>query len=108
MATLGEELAADLADAIGIYEQSFTWNGTGYACVINAGTSILTTSKALFPGAVYPKVGNTIVVAGKNRQVKKVGKAGFEAKAGGYVEDKPFVDDPSAPGLDIEFGTFAG
>ena len=105
--SLGEELAADLAAAIGGYEQRFIWRGTSYACVINHDTSILATSKALFAAGNYPQIGHTITVAGIARQVKQVGKAGLEAKAGGFEETRPFVDDPSSPGLDIAFGTFS-
>jgi hypothetical protein len=104
---LGDELADDLAAAIADYEQTFTWHGSPYDCVINHETSILSTAKSLFAGAVYPQIGDTIRVAGVDRQIKQIGKAGLEAKAGGFQEDRPFVNDPSSPGLDIMFGTFA-
>jgi hypothetical protein len=83
---------------------SFLWNGATISAVI--GARALVAAKTSFPGAAYPKVGDTITVTGKKRQVKALANSGLELIAGGSREDLPFVDDPGDPGLQISFGTF--
>ncbi len=104
MTGLGGELAADLAAAIEVYEQSFFWRGFEYPCVISSRSSTLIVAKALFPVGGYPPRGESIIVAGKNRQVVKLNNSALRPSMGGLVEDKPFVDDPTDPALVIEFG----
>lgn len=77
MSSLADELAADLADAIGGYEQTFDWNGLGgIPCVrrnmpsgadvqeaggliLNA-DYVLIVSKASFPNGLFPQTGDLV------------------------------------------------
>jgi len=103
---LGEELAADMLEAIGDYEESFIWEGVTYACVINHTNSSLVVAKSLFNAAVYPEFGDQIEVAAKIYQVKSLNDSEGFLTAGGIVEDRPFVDAASSPALRIGFGKF--
>lgn len=74
--SLRDELAADLANAVSLYEQSFEWEGDTYACVRrdiptamelqNAGGTIdgvnywLVVPKAVFEDEVFPAQGDLI------------------------------------------------
>jgi hypothetical protein len=76
MTTLREELAADMADAIEDYEQSFSWQGDTYACVrsdkptamalmteggfIDGQSYTLVVAKSLFTDGNYPQKGDLI------------------------------------------------
>jgi len=101
---LGAELAADMAAAIEVYDQSFFWRGFQYPCVISSRSSTLIVAKALFTGGEYPARGDAIMIAGKNRQVVKLNNSALRPSLGGLIEDRPFVDDPADPALSIEFG----
>ncbi len=104
---LYDGIADALAEAIATYDQSFEWQGGTYGCVLDANSSTLVTSKVLFSDGIYPRSGDVIRVAGKDRQVAKVANSSIEFVAGGYVEAAgPFVDDPTNPGLAITFDTF--
>lgn len=74
MSTLREQLAADMAEAISSYEQTFEWRGKTYPCVrrdlssgvqwleggnINGISYTLIVAKAAFIGA-FPKVDDLI------------------------------------------------
>src|SRR5438105_1569139 len=102
--SLGEELALDMAAAIEGYEQSFFWRSAEYPCVIASGKDTLIVAKSLFVNAQYPPRGDSILVAGQNRQVVKLNNSALKFSVDGLVEDKPFVDDPTDPALLVEFG----
>jgi hypothetical protein len=102
--SLGAFLAADLVAAIADYDQTFYWRGFAYPCVISYHSSTLIVAKALFPNSDYPQRGDSIIVASKTRQVVKLNNSALTPTMGGLVEDRPFVDDPSDPGLSIQFG----
>ena len=104
---LTDGLTDALAEAIEAYDQSFTWEGNTYGCVLDVSTSTLVTSKALFSGNGYPEVGDVIKVLGKSYPVQSVANAGMELVPGGLVQTQgPFVDDPTNPALAIVFDTF--
>jgi len=103
---LGEELDADMIEAIEDYEETFIWEGVTYACVINHTNSSLIVAKSLFTAAAYPEFGDQIEVAGQTYQVKSLNDSEGFLTAGGIVEDRPFVDAPSSPALRIGFGKF--
>jgi hypothetical protein len=103
---LGQELDADMIEAIGDYEETFIWGGVTYACVINHTNSSLIVAKSLFNAAVYPQFGDQIEVAGQTYQVKSLNDSEGFLTAGGIVEDRPFVDAASSPALRIGFGKF--
>jgi hypothetical protein len=99
-------IAAALADAFSVAGGTFIWNGNSYGCVLNVESSVLVTSRALFPGAI-PKPGDAIRVVGKNRQVLSVANASTDLVPGGYVEPgAPYVDDPMSPAFSIHYGAF--
>jgi hypothetical protein len=85
---------------------SFVWKGATYGAILNHETHVLVTSKSFFAGRVFPPVGATILINGKERQVKKMANSGLELVAGGLREDVPFVDDAADPALEIEYGSF--
>ncbi len=103
---LGEELDADMLEAIGDYEETFIWEGVTYACVINHANSSLIVAKSLFTAAAYPQFGDQIEVASRIYQVKSLNDAEGFLTAGGLVQDRPFVDAPSSPAIRIGFGDF--
>jgi hypothetical protein len=103
---LGEELDADMLEAIEAYEETFIWEGVTYACVINHTNSSLIVAKSLFTAAAYPAFGDLIEVAAKTYQVKGLNDAEGFLTAGGLVQDRPFVDAPSSPAIRIAFGDF--
>ncbi len=49
---LYDGIADALAEAIEVYAQSFTWQGGDYGCVLDANSSTLVTSKALFSDGI--------------------------------------------------------
>jgi hypothetical protein len=104
MATLGDDLDADLQAAISDYGQSFIYRETSYPCVLSSHTSSLVVSKAVFPARKYPRFGDVITVTGKVCAVKGLNNSMSFLAAGGVVEDRPFIDDPNQPALIIEFG----
>jgi hypothetical protein len=107
--SLREEFEADLTDAISGFEQSFVWNGRRIACEINLRASRLTTSKSFFGdvGArVYPRCGQTLMIAGAKYQITRKGNASIKAVTGGFVEDPAFIDEPTNPALEIEYAHF--
>jgi hypothetical protein len=93
-----------LATSIEVDGGEFSWNGRDIAGVISGQT--ITAAKSSFP-AGYPPIGAAILVAGKKRQVKALANSMLELIPGGLRDKTPFVDDPSDPGLLIEFGSFA-
>jgi hypothetical protein len=107
--SLGQELDADLGDAVKAYEQNFTWNGRRISCVTNFRLSKLLTLKSFFGEAGnrnYPQCGQTILVGGEKYQITKKGEAQIKAVPGGFIEDPAFIDDPTDPALEIEFARF--
>jgi hypothetical protein len=107
--SIGAEFDADLADAVRTYEQSFLWNGRQISAVINYRLSRLVTSKSYFgdPGArTYPKCGQTLIIAGRKYQITRKGNAQIKAVTGGFIEDPPFIDEPTNPSLEIEYAHF--
>jgi hypothetical protein len=107
--SLGEELDGDLGEAIWAFEQSFIWNGRRIAAGINYRLSRILTAKSFFgdPGVrVYPKCGQTIMIAGKKYQITRKGNAQIKAVTGGFIEDPAFIDDPTNPALEIEYAHF--
>jgi predicted enzyme related to lactoylglutathione lyase len=109
MATLAQELDADLSDAIAFYEQSFKWLGRTISCVINFRMSKLIALKSSFGAAgqrVYPKCGQTIIIGSAKYQIVRKGNAAIKAVSGGFIEDPAFIDDPTDPSIDIEFAHF--
>ena len=107
--SLAEELDGDLAEAIPTLEQSFFWKGRQIAAVINYRLSRILTLKSFFglaQGRVYPKCGQTIMIAGNKYQITKKGNAAIKAVTGGFIEDPAFIDDPTNPALEIEYAHF--
>jgi hypothetical protein len=107
--TLAAELNADLGHAIASYEQSFTWSGRQISAVINYRLSRILTVKSFFGAVgnrVYPKCGQTVMIAGKKYQIVRKGNAQIKPVAGGFIEDPPFIDDPTNPSLEIEYARF--
>lgn len=107
--SLAEELDGDLGEAVASFEQSFTWNGRPIACVINYRLSKLLTLKSFFGntgGRVYPKCGQTLLIAGAKYQITRKGNAALKAVTGGFIEDPAFIDDPTDPALEIEYARF--
>ncbi len=98
-----------LTEAIGVYDQTFTWDGNEYGCILDASAAVLTTSKALFSDGNYPEVGDVIRVAGKDRQIIRRAGSAMELVAGGLVETgATFVDDPTNPSIAIAYDGFIG
>ena len=94
-----------LAISIEVDGGEFVWKGRTIGGVISGQT--VTAAKSDFPDG-YPEIGRSvIIVAGKKRQVKALANSALELMPGGTREKTPFVDDPSDPGLLIEFGSFA-
>jgi hypothetical protein len=95
-----------LLETFDVVGDSFSWSAKSYDCVIDHVRHTITTAKKFF-GAVgqrkYPKCGELIVVAGRTVQIVKRGNAEIKAVSGGFVEDPPFIDDPSDPALDLEY-----
>ena len=75
MPSLADELAADLADAVGGYEQTFEWKGRDFPCVRNSAAAgakdmpggwiegvdfTLLVSLAVFAGGDVPQIGDLI------------------------------------------------
>jgi hypothetical protein len=107
--SLAEELDGDLAEAIPAFEQSFFWKGRRIAAVINYRLSRVLTLKSFFgqTGArVYPKCGQTMMIAGAKYQITRKGNAQIKAVTGGFIEDPAFIDDPTNPSLEIEYSRF--
>ena len=107
MSVLTDGVNAALLDAFAVAGQTFNWKGRSYGCINNAESAVLVTAKSLFGNGAYPKVGDTIRLADKNRQVTKLANATEVFTAGGLVEGAgPFVDDPENPSLAIGYDTF--
>src|SRR5262249_23249366 len=103
--TIQAELNADMAEAINLFSESFTWNKSGqsYACVLDDRQHSLLTLKSNFAGARYPKWGELITVAGVVRQIVALNASQLVTSAGGVIESPPFVDRPDDPVLEITF-----
>lgn len=109
---LYDSQARGLAEVMAIDGGSFQWKGVTYAGMIDHVAHNITTLKSLFAlkpdgtSRSYPLCGDVIVVAGKQFQITKKGNAAIKAVKGGFVEDPPFVDDPTDPALDLTFDHF--
>jgi hypothetical protein len=107
--SLAEELDGDLGEAIPTFEQSFFWQGRKIAAVINYRLSRVLTLKSFFGDAgarVYPKCGQTMMIAGAKYQIVRKGNAQIKAITGGFIEEPAFIDDPTNPSLEIEYSRF--
>jgi hypothetical protein len=107
--SLAEELDGDHREAIASYEQSFFWQGRQISAVINYQLSRILTVKSFFgaaPNRVYPKCGQTVMIAGKKYQITRKGNAQIKPVAGGFIEEPAFIDDPTNPILNIEYARF--
>jgi hypothetical protein len=107
--SLSEELDGDLGEAIPTFEQTFFWKGRRIAAVINYRLSRVLTLKSFFGAAgarVYPKCGQTVLIAGAKYQITRKGNAQIKAVTGGFIEDPAFIDDPTNPSLEIEYSRF--
>ena len=98
-----DEIEQGFTDVITAVGGSFTWKGNDYPCVINHFRHLVQTKKSYFPNAVYPKWGEIITVAGKDRQVTAMNGSVLVAASGGMYEDPPFTDDPNDPVLELTF-----
>lgn len=89
MPSIRDELAADLAKAIGIYGETFEWNGLTLPCVTreepsgsdlaDAGGFIdgiklwIVAAKSVFPGGIFPEDGDLVNDgAGQIKKIKGV------------------------------------
>jgi hypothetical protein len=107
--SIGAEFDADLSEAIRTFEQSFFWNGRKISAGINYRLSRILTVKSYFGSSgnrVYPKCGQTIMIAGKKYQITRKGNAQIKPVAGGFIEDPAFIDDATNPSLEIEYAHF--
>jgi hypothetical protein len=96
-------------EAIPTFEQSFFWKGRRIAAVINYRVSRILTQKSFFGDAgarVYPKCGQTVLIAGGKYQITRKGNAQIKAVTGGFIEEPAFIDDPTNPSLEIEYSRF--
>ena len=59
MGTLRDDLAADMAEAIGDYDQSFEWKGKSYPCVRTTDPAALTVG----PGGDQDGISDRVTVA---------------------------------------------
>lgn len=108
MSALYNSQAAGLAEVIDFDGGTFQWNGRTIKGIIDHVAHNITTLKSYFGSAAanYPKCGQPIIVNGKKFQITKRGNAELKAVEGGFIEDPPFVDDPSDPSLDLTFDKF--
>lgn len=106
--SLQSGIAAALVDAFAQTDQTFTWRGKNYGCVINRYTATIITSTALFPDADRPKVGESIGVLGSQVQILSVEGSDAQFVQGGYVRSGvPRVgDDNMSPAFEIRYGAF--
>jgi hypothetical protein len=107
--SLAEELDGDHSEAVRSLEQSFFWQGRQISAAINYRSSRILTVKSFFGASgarVYPKCGQTVMIAGRKYQIMRKGNAQIKAVAGGFIEDPAFIDDPINPTLEIEYGHF--
>jgi hypothetical protein len=107
--SLAEELDGDLREAVYSLEQSFVWSGRRIAAGINYRVNRILTAKSFFGSSgnrVYPKCGQTILIAGRKFQITRKGNAQIKAVTGGFIEEPPFIDDPTNPYLEIEYAHF--
>jgi hypothetical protein len=107
--SLAEEFDGDLGEAVVSFQQSFVWQGRQISAAINYKLSRILTVKSFFGSSgnrVYPKCGQTIMIAGRKYQIRRKGNAQIKAVAGGFIEDPAFIDDPTNASLEIEYGHF--
>jgi hypothetical protein len=97
---------AGLTEAIAIDGNSFDWQGGTYKCVLDHVAHNVTTLKTYFPNALYPKCGDRITVTGRAFQITKRANSQLTAVPGGFIEEPPFIDDPTDPSLDLTFDIF--
>jgi hypothetical protein len=107
--SLAQEFDGDLGEAVVSLQQNFVWQGRQISAAINYKLSRILTVKSFFGASgnrVYPKCGQTIMIAGRKYQITRKGNAQIKAVAGGFIEDPAFIDDPTNPSLEIEYAHF--
>jgi hypothetical protein len=112
MSVLYDSQLAGLTETIAADGGTFQWSGKTYNGIVDHVAHNITTLKSYFASAepgvspAYPKCGDPITVAGRKFQITKKGNAGIKAVSGGFIEEPPFVDDPTDPALDLTFDSW--